>query len=146
MKSSTTSDLKGTASSKTAGTSDQKNTSPPKKTDRIDGRVKIGDGEGRGKIDGKAKIDGDGNGRSNIDGDHSASAVVRIEAMCRKARDKSPSMMVLEERMPVKVFLTATTIGEAMNYFIACTDLVEEIGEVRSLKVDGHELVRTFIA
>jgi hypothetical protein len=70
---------------------------------------------------------------------------IRIEALCTKLDGKPPTAMVVEESMPIAPVLQARTLAEATNYFLAQTDIVEAIDQVTSLKIDGHELLGTFM-
>ncbi|HEV7699957.1 MAG TPA: hypothetical protein VGO43_06995 [Pyrinomonadaceae bacterium] len=47
--------------------------------------------------------------------------------------------------MPIGAILDTQTLSEAMEFFIAHGDYKENILEVHSLKVGGHEMIGTFL-
>jgi hypothetical protein len=70
---------------------------------------------------------------------------IRIEAMCTRLDGNPPKPMVVEESMPIAPILQARTVAEATNYFLGRSDVVSGIDKVTSLKIDGHELLGTFM-
>jgi hypothetical protein len=54
-------------------------------------------------------------------------------------------VLTIEESMPVGPILRASTLDEAVRYFLSKTDVVAELHRVDSFKVNGHELLHTFL-
>jgi len=70
---------------------------------------------------------------------------VRIEATCVKLGGNRARPMVLEEKLDIAPILRAKTLSDATKYFISATGMVQTIADVRSFKIDGHEMLGTFI-
>ena len=47
--------------------------------------------------------------------------------------------------MPLDEILTAPTLADAIEHFLRHTDIVTAAEDVRSFKVEGHEIIGTFI-
>ena len=69
---------------------------------------------------------------------------VSVEALCLRPGDASPAVHTIEEFVPLGPILSAKTLNDALEYFLSKTDIVAEIEEVRSFKVNGRELLPTF--
>ena len=69
---------------------------------------------------------------------------VSVEALCLLPGDPSPTVRIIEEYMPVGPIFRAETLKEAVDYFLSMTDVTTNVQEVRSFKVNGHELLHTF--
>ena len=72
-------------------------------------------------------------------------AVVALTALCVRSGEKLPVELTIEEQMPVGPILGAATLDDAVEYFLSNTDTVCDIIEVRSFKVNGRELLHTFV-
>jgi hypothetical protein len=75
----------------------------------------------------------------------SSKAFVSVIGVCRRSDGGSPAVQTIEEYMPVGPLLRAVTLNDALEYFISKTDAVAELQRVDSFKVNGHELLHTFI-
>jgi hypothetical protein len=51
----------------------------------------------------------------------------------------------VEEPMALKEILNAPTLADAVKHFLANTDAVSDAAEVTSFRVDGREIIATFI-
>jgi hypothetical protein len=54
-------------------------------------------------------------------------------------------LTAIEERVPLKGILDAPTLADAVEHVLHHTDIVLEAEDVTSFKVDGHEIISTFI-
>jgi hypothetical protein len=76
---------------------------------------------------------------------NSSNVFVSVEALCVRDGDTSSAIHTLEGHTPAGPILAAFTLDDAIQYFLCATDIIVDIREVRSFKVDGHELLHTFL-
>ena len=75
----------------------------------------------------------------------SDTVLVCIEALCKLAGEDLPRTHSIEEHLPMTAILEARKLDDAVRYFLSRTDTVDEILEVHSFTVNGHEFLHTFM-
>ena len=71
--------------------------------------------------------------------------VVSLHARFTFPDGAKPRLTTVEEMMDVIGLLNAATLDDAVAYFLAHTNAATAAEDVRSLKIGGHEILRTFI-
>src|SRR6478672_10531869 len=72
-------------------------------------------------------------------------ATVSVTAIFTFPGESEMRRATIDEDVRVRPLLNAPTLRDAMTFFLAQTDVVLAADEIESFKINGHEILNTFI-